>query len=112
MGQRHDHVLLRHQVFLVELHRPLEVELGAAGIPVLLLQLVQVVLDQAVDLGLVLQEVFEIGDPLDDLPVLLFDLAPLQAGQPSQPHVDDCLRLALGELEALLHPLLCLLFVL
>src|SRR5205823_7243691 len=46
------------------------------------------------------------GDPLDDLLVLLHDLIALEAGEATEPPVDDRLRLLLGEFEALLQAVL------
>src|SRR5207248_3651655 len=110
--QGDDHVFLGNEVFFVELDGALEVQRRAAGVAVLLLEIAQVVLDEQHDLRLVLQEVFEIGDPLDDLLVLLHDLVALQASEAAQAHVDDSLRLPLRQLEALLQALLCGLLVL
>ena len=59
-----------------------------------------------------LQQVLEVGDPLDDFLVFLHHLVALEPGQPAQPHVDDRLRLTIGKLEALLQPLLGRLLVL
>src|SRR4029077_9374719 len=58
------------------------------------------------------QKIFEVSDSLDDLFVLLHDLVALEAGEAAQPHVDDRLRLPLGELEALLQAVLRSLLVL
>src|SRR5437660_1640924 len=80
MGERDHHVFLAHQVFFAELYRPLQVYLCPAGVPVFLLQLGKVFLDQQQDLGLVGEEVLVVGDPLDHLLVLFLDLAPLEAG--------------------------------
>src|SRR2546428_4635243 len=104
--ERHDHVFLWDEVFFVEFDGALEVQRGPAGIAVLLLEVAEVVLDQQHDLRLVLQEVLEVGDALDDLLVLLHDLVALEAGEAAQPHIDDGLRLALRQLEALLQALL------
>jgi len=41
----------------------------------------------------------EMGDPLQDLAVLVDDLAALEPGQTLQPHLQDRLRLQLGERE-------------
>src|SRR2546425_3888777 len=104
--ERNDHIFLWDQVFFVEFDGALEVQRGPAGIAVLLLEVAEVVLDQQHDLRLVLQEVLEVGDALDDLLVLLHDLVALEAGEAAQPHIDDGLRLALRQLEALLQALL------
>ena len=106
MRERDDDVFLGDEVFFVELDGALEVQRRPAGVAVLFLEIAQVVLDEHHDLRLVLQEVFQVGDPLDDLLVLLHDLVALQPREAAQAHVDDGLRLALRQREALLQALL------
>ena len=53
-----------------------------------------------------LQEIFEVGDPFDDLLVLLHNFVALEPGEAAQPHVHDRFRLPLGKLEPFLEPLL------
>jgi hypothetical protein len=67
---------------------------------VLLLQLGQLVLDDLADAGRVGEDVLELGDELDDREVLVLDLLALEGGQAGQPHVEDGLRLELGQVEA------------
>ena len=61
----------------------------------------QVVLDHAVDLALVGEQVAQVGDQLDELQVLLLDLVALEAGELVEAHVEDGVGLDLGEAEAL-----------
>ena len=66
---------------------------------VLLLQLGQLVLDDLADPGRVGEDVLELGDELDDREVLVLDLLALEGGQAGEPHVEDGLRLELGQVE-------------
>ena len=47
------------------------------------------------------QQVFQVGDLLLDLLVLVFDLLAFEGGQAAQLHIQDGLGLEIGQLEAL-----------
>src|ERR1019366_8029034 len=66
-------------------------------------QVGHLVLDDAVDESRVGEQVLELGDLLDQLFVLLAELAALEPGQPSEAEVDDRLGLPFGEAESLLE---------
>ena len=59
----------------------------------------------AVDLRLVAEDVAQLGDPLLQVLVLVLDLLAREPGEPREAHVENRLRLDLGELE-LRHQLL------
>ena len=67
-----------------------------------LLHLLQLGADDLVDLALVAEDLLVARDLLQHLVALLEDLVALQSGEALQAHVEDGLRLDLGELE-LLH---------
>ncbi len=67
---------------------------------VLALQLGELVLDDREDAGGVGEDVLELGDELDDRQVLVLDLLALEGSEAGQAHVEDGLRLQLGEVEA------------
>ncbi len=66
-------------------------------------QVGDLVLDDAVDEARVGEEILELRDLLDQLLVLLAELAALEPREASEAEVDDCLRLAFGEAESLLE---------
>ncbi len=96
-----------YEVLFAEIHRFLPDDLGAPFVAVLLLELQRLLFDQVVDLEGIGQQVFQVGDLLDDLSVLVLDLLALQASQAAQLHVQHCLGLAVAQAEGSLHqPLL------
>ena len=98
VGDRDHHVLLLDRV--LEADVPLfGGDLGAAGVAVLFLQARDLVLDDAEDLLGARQDAPEPLDELNDLEVFLLDLRPLESGEPGEPHLEDRIRLDLGELE-------------
>jgi hypothetical protein len=62
-----------NKVLFAEIHRFLLDDLGAPFVAVLLLDLQRLLFDQVVDLAGIGQQVFQIGDLLDDLGVLVLD---------------------------------------
>src|SRR5579864_2533205 len=106
MGEGDEDLLLRDEVFLVHLELVVA-DLAAPGIGESPAQVGDLVLDDAVDESRIGEQVLELSDLLDQLLVLLAELAALEPGQPSQAEIDDRLRLPLGELEALLECRLC-----
>ena len=102
VGEGDEDLLLRDEVLLVHLELVVT-DLAAARIGEPPAQVGDLVLDDAVDQARVGEELLELRDLLDQLLVLLAELAALEPCQPSQAEVDDRLRLALGEAEALLE---------
>src|SRR5574338_44426 len=100
LAERDHHVLGGDQV----LGRQLAVRLGLdARLPVVavaLLQVGQLVLDDRQDLARVGQQVLQLGDELDDAAVLVLDLLALEGGEPAELHLQDGVRLHLGQPEA------------
>ena len=95
----HDDVDVRNEL----LHRDLvfgRLHVGAPLVAELLLDLERLALDDLRDAALAAQDVLQFGDRLDQLGVLVFDLLALEADQRAQAHVDDRLRLNVGEAEA------------
>ena len=76
-------------------------DLGAASVGELLLELGELVRNDLRDACRARQDVFQLGDELDHLEVLVFNLLALKGGEARKAHVEDCLRLQLAELEAL-----------
>ena len=99
-GDRDDDVLVGDEVLVGHLAAGVVGDAGPALAGVLLLQLGQLVLDDAEDAGRVGQDVLELGDELDDREVLVLDLLALEGGQAGEPHVEDRLGLQLGQVEA------------
>ena len=101
VGDRDHHLLVGDHV--LDVHVALEVgDLGAALVAVALVDLVELLDDDRVDSGRVAEDRAQLGDRLHQLVVLGADLVGLERGQPGEAHVEDRLRLDLGELE-LLH---------
>ena len=99
--QRHPDRLVGHHVLHGEAglgHLGLD-DLCAPGIVVLLLESQQLILDHAQDLVGIGQQVFQVGDALEQLLVFVLQLLALQRGQPLEGHVQDRLGLDLAELE-------------
>src|SRR5262245_11002783 len=97
---RDHHVFFRDQV--------LELELALGGddlrAPVIvlavdLLDLEQLLPDEAIDPRLVAEDRAQLADPLDEVLVLVLDPLALERGQRAEPEVEDRLRLDLGQLE-------------
>ena len=74
-------------------------DLGAALVAVRLLDLEELLLDEAVDALLVAEDRAQLGDALDQVGVLLADLVGLERGEAGQAEVEDRLRLDLRQLE-------------
>ena len=94
-----DDVRVRDEVLLSDVLDGGVEDLRAALVAVLFLQVRAVLLDEGVDLLGVLQQVDEVLDELLELVVLLLDAGGLQLREAAQLHVEDGLRLAVGELE-------------
>ena len=103
---RDDHVLLGDQVLELELLLGGD-DLGAAVVAarVDLLDLEQLLADQAVDPRLVREDRPQLRDPLLQIGVLVLDPLPLEPGEPGEAQVEDRLGLDLRELELLDQPL-------
>src|SRR5207302_8542542 len=67
-------------------------------------KLVEVGFDEEEDLSRVGEDRLELGDELDGVAILVVELLPFEARQPSQLHLEDRLGLRLGEAELLAHP--------
>ena len=98
-GDGDDHLLDGDHVLDVDLVLGGD-DLGAAVVAVHLLDLEQFLFDHVVDRDLVGQQAFEIGDALQQVAMLLFDLVTLEGGEVAQAQVDDGLGLLLAEAEA------------
>src|SRR5262245_17998286 len=105
MCQRDHHVLVGYQVFERQLDAAVD-DLRAAFVGVLLLARAQLLDDQAPQHPLVGQNLFQLGDQLDHLFVLVDDLLPFEGRQAAELHVEYCLSLNLRELELVDQPLL------
>ena len=79
-------------------------DLGQPRVPVLLLDLPELVLDDLQHQPLARQDLAEARDVLQDVPVFLEDLFALQPGQPLQTHVQDRLGLDVREREGRRQP--------
>ena len=99
-SDRDDHVLLGDHVLELELVLGCD-DLGAAVVAarIDLLQLEQLLADQAVDPYLVREDRPQLRDSLLQIRVLVLDLLPLERGEPGEAKVEDRLGLDLGELE-------------
>ena len=97
-----DHnIFVGDQVLVGHFARCILGDLGAASVGKLLLELGELIRDDLGDAGRARQDVFQLGDELDDFEVLVFDLLALEGGEARKAHVKNCLRLQLTELEAL-----------
>src|SRR5262245_2196823 len=105
MCQRDHHVLVGYQVFERQLDAAVD-DLRAAFVGVLLLDRAQLLDDQAPQHALVGQDLFQLGDQLDHLFVLVDDLLPFEGRQAAELHVEYCLSRNLRELEFIDQPLL------
>ena len=98
VGHRDRHVFVGDQVFDPELAALVD-DLGAALVAELLAHRLQLVDDQLHQQLVARQDCAEPLDCLHQLEQLVEDLLALEAGQPLQLHVEDRLRLDLGQLE-------------
>ena len=105
VGQGKDALLLLDEVLDVDLVGHV-LDLGLAAVAVPVAQGEQLVLEHALDLFGVREQVLEIGDPLLKLLVLVFELFPVEALQRDQAHIADGLRLHVVQAEALHQVLL------
>ncbi len=96
------HVLVGNQVLRLEIHRGVD-DLRAALVAVLRTHRFELFLDDRNHLGRIRKNALELGDQIERLFVLLFDLVALQPGQALQAHLQNGLRLHLAELELLLE---------
>ncbi len=103
MGDRDDHLLVGDQVLDVDLALGVR-DLGAPLVAVGLDDLGELVLDDAVDLLLVAEDLAELLDPLDEVGMLLLDLVRLERRQSAQGQLEDGLRLDQCQLEPLDEP--------
>src|SRR5262245_6218663 len=94
MGQCDHHVLVGYQVFERQLDAAID-DLRAAFVGVLLLDRAQLLDDQAPQHALVGQDLFQLGDQLDHLFVLVDDLLPFEGREAAELHVEYRLRLNL-----------------
>ena len=97
MGDRDDDVFFRNQILETDLGFFVD-DFGSAGIPVLLLHLAQFLDDDFAQLHVACQDFFQIRNFLPQLFQLVFDLLPLERRQPLELHLENRLRLDLGEL--------------
>src|SRR5262245_27567720 len=105
MRQRDHHVLVGDQVFERQLDAAID-DLRAALVGVLLLDRAQFLDDHAPQRAVARQNLFQLGDQLDHLFVLVDDLLPLEGRQTAELHVEYRLGLNLRELELVDQPLL------
>ena len=94
-----DHHSLMGDFFNGEVHDGLFADLGAAVIAVLGFELADFFFDQEEDLLRVGQQIFQVGDGLQDLGIFIQNLAALQVGQAAQLHIQDGLGLFLRQAE-------------
>src|ERR1700733_5687377 len=99
MRERHEDLLLRDEVLLVHLELVVA-DLAAPRIGETPAEVGDLVLDDAVDEARVGKEILELSDLLDQLLVLLAQLAALEPREASQPQVDNGLGLPVGEAES------------
>ena len=98
LRDRDDHLLVGDQV--LDVHVVLgEGDLGAPLVAVALLDLEQLLLDQAHHARLVAEDLAQLLDPLERVRVLLLDLVRLERGEPLEAQVEDRLGLDLREAE-------------
>jgi hypothetical protein len=97
---RDDHLLVGDQVLDVDVVLGVR-DLGAALIAVALGDLEQFLLDQAVDLVLVAEQLAQLANALDEVGVLALDRVGLERGQLLEAQLEDRLGLDVGEPKAL-----------
>src|SRR5262245_56854317 len=105
MGQRDHHVLVGDQVFERQLDAAID-DLRAAFVGVFLLNRAQLLEDHSPQRAVARQYLFQLGDQLDHLFVLVNELLTFEGRQAAELHVEYRLRLNLSELELVDQPLL------
>ena len=101
LGQRDNDIFLLHQILCVEVSDVIA-DLRSAVIPILVTDDQDLLADHSQQKLLVTQDRSQFRDQLHQLFVLCLDLASFQAGQRSQTHIHDRLRLYIIQSE-LLH---------
>ena len=99
VGEGDQHLALGDEGLVLDLELLL-LDLGAAGITVARLQVLQVGDDQGVDLAHVTEDLLVAGDGRLEIAPLLLELLDLEAGQAREPHRQDRVGLPRGEQEA------------
>ena len=102
--QRDDDVLVGDELLCRQLPRGVVHDLGAPVVTIFGGKLVEVGFDEEEDLSRVGEDRLELRDELDGVAILVVELLPFEARQPSQLHLEDRLGLRLGEAELLAHP--------
>ena len=100
-GDGDHHIFVGDQVLVRHLARCILGDLGATSIGKLLLQLGELIRDDLGDARRSREDVFEFGDELDHFEIFVLNLLALEGGEARKAHVENRLRLQLGELEAL-----------
>src|SRR6266508_3638327 len=103
--QRDHHVLVGYQVFERQLDAAID-DLRAALVGVILLDRAQFLDDHAPQRAVARQNLFQLGDQLDHLFVLVNELLTFEGREAAELHVEYRLRLNLSELELVDQPLL------
>src|SRR5262245_2592517 len=98
MSQRNHDVLVRDQVFERQFDAAVDY-LGPAFVGVFLLNRAQLLDDHAPQGAIARQNLFQFGDQLEQLFVLVDELLAFEGGKAAKLHVEYRLRLNLGELE-------------
>ena len=96
-----DGLLIRNQILLLEFLDSSLDDFGFPFVAIFILKLRQLILDKSKDFFRKLEQVFKIGNELELLFELIFNLLPFQAGQRLKPHFQNGCRLAIGKLEFL-----------
>ena len=101
VGDGDDDLLVRDEVLVGDLVDGWSEDLRTAVVAVVRHELAAVVLDQRVDLPGVREQVLEVRDLLHELGVLVHDALLLKRGEAAQLHVENRLRLPIGQVERL-----------
>ncbi len=99
-GDGDDHILLGDEVLDGEITE-IGDDLGPAVVAILGPDLLEFLDDDVGDHRFGTENRLEMGDGLFEFGVLIDDLVPLQAREPLQTHLENCLGLTFGETEAL-----------
>ena len=102
LAQRYHHILLDDELLNGLLLQLARLNVGAARVGVLALELPRFPLDFGPDFLRVLQQILQPGDGRQQVVVFLVQLLPFQRGQPAQLHIQDGLRLDFSQVK-LLH---------